>query len=83
MQKSEYITTLSNLYTDNPDSNTDADRLLNTLAKAESLLFDGKEEIQPVKWHQVKRIYNLAVTCIQIVRIIWPYLKMIISLLKK
>jgi hypothetical protein len=82
--KSEYRSTLESLY--NPaavTTNNDADKLLSTLDKAEDLLFDGKDEVQPVKWHQVKRIYQLAGMAIKIVKIIWPYLRIIISLIKK
>lgn len=86
MNQAEYKSTIESLLektnqTDRPTDN--AGELLHTLSKAEALLFEGKDDLQPVKWHQFKRIYNLAITCIEIVRILWPYIKLIISLIKK
>jgi hypothetical protein len=84
MNQAEYKNTLHSLYQNtNHAPGDDSLKLIQTLDKAQVLLFDGKEEIQPVKWHQLTRIYKLAVTCIDIVRILWPYLRFIISLLKK
>jgi len=84
MNQAEYKNTLHSLYqSTNHATGDDSLKLIQTLDKAQVLLFDGKEEIQPVKWHQLTRIYKLAVTCIDIVRILWPYLRFIISLLKK
>jgi len=84
MKSSEYRQTILDLSVERLGKQPNpADDLLLTLDKAGVLLFEGKEEIQPVKWHQIQRIYKLAVTCIEIVRIIWPYLKIIIKLIKK
>jgi len=87
MKQAEYNSTISNLLlrrgATTPETSTAADELLSTLFKAEVLLFEGKEDIQPIKWHQLTRIYKLAVTCIEIVRILWPYIKLIISIIKK
>jgi hypothetical protein len=84
MNSSEYRQTIFDLSVDRlGKQSNDADKLLLTLDKAGQLLFEGKEEIQPVKWHQIQRIYKLAVTCIEIVRILWPYLRIIIKIIKK
>lgn len=84
MNSSEYRQTILDLSLERlGKQSNDADTLLLTLDKAGQLLFEGKEEIQPVRWHQVQRIYKLAVTCIDIVRILWPYIKIIIKILKK
>ena len=45
-------------------------------------LFNGQQEIQPIKWHQVGRIYRLAKGFISFLVILWPYIKMIIKFLK-
>jgi hypothetical protein len=49
----------------------------------EDLLFDGKNTIQPLKWYQAKRLYNLAKICIELITLIYPYFQQIIKLLKK
>lgn len=84
MNSSEYRQTILDLSLERlGKQSNDADTLLLTLDNAGQLLFEGKEEIQPVRWHQVQRIYKLAVTCIDILRILWPYIKIIIKILKK
>ena len=67
----------------NHKDNTPSAQLLSSLDTAEKLLFQGKEDIQPVKIYQLKRIYKLAVTFIDVITVIWPYIKMIFKLLKK
>lgn len=85
MNQAEYRSTIESLISksDKEAHTNDAQILIEKLDKAEVLLFDGQQEIQPVKWHQIIRIYKLAVTCIEILRIIWPYIKLIISIIKK
>ena len=60
-----------------------ATKLLTLLDNSEDLLFQGKEEIQPIKIYQVSRIYKLAKTCIEIITLLWPYLRTILPLIKK
>jgi hypothetical protein len=59
-----------------------ASELLTLIDASESLLFQGKNDIQPIKIYQVKRIYQLARTAIEIISLLWPYLKDIIKILK-
>ena len=65
------------------DQDTPSARLIALLDGSEDLLFQGKDEIQPIKIYQVGRIYKLAKTCIEIITLLWPYLRTIITLLKK
>jgi len=60
-----------------------ATKLLTLLDNSQDLLFQGKDDIQPIKIYQVSRIYKLAKICLQIITLIWPYLRTIIPLLKK
>lgn len=60
-----------------------AAKLLTLLDNSQDLLFQGKDDIQPIKIYQVSRIYKLAKICLQIITLIWPYLRTIIPLLKK
>jgi hypothetical protein len=62
--------------------NKQQDKIVRLFDQIESDLFMGKEEVQPVKWHQVGRIYRLAKSFIEFIVIVWPYIKMIIKLLK-
>jgi len=67
--------------------NTEPDNLAQSQAAAileaiENDLFQGKEDVQPLKWHQLGRIYRLAKAFIQFLIIAWPYIKYIIKLLK-
>lgn len=64
-------------------SDTPAARLISILDSSELLLFQGKDEIQPIKIYQIKRIYALAKICIELITLLWPYLKVILNLLKK
>jgi len=66
-----------------PTADTPAAKLISLLDSSNDLLFQGKEEIQPIKIYQVGRIYKLAKSCIEIITLIWPYLKFILPLLKK
>lgn len=59
-----------------------ASELLSLIEQSETLLFQGQQNIQPVKLYQVVRIYKLAQTAIRIITLLWPYLKDILKLLK-
>lgn len=59
------------------------DKLITTMTKVEKDLFLGSEDIQPVKWHQVGRLFRLAKGFIEMMVILWPYIKMIIKLFPK
>lgn len=59
-----------------------ASELLALIESSESLLFQGQHTIQPIKLYQIKRIYNLALTAIRIITLLWPYLKDILKILK-
>ncbi len=59
-----------------------AEELLNIISDIEYEIFQGKKEPQPLKWHQVKRIYKLAQACIKLVIILIPYIRVIIKWLK-
>ncbi len=65
------------------DQDTPSARLIALIDGSEDLLFQGKDEIQPIKIYQIGRIYRLAKTCIEIITLLWPYLRTIITLLKK
>ncbi len=65
------------------EQDTPSGRLITLLDNSEDLLFQGKEEIQPIKIYQVSRIYKLAKTCIEIITLLWPYLRTILPLIKK
>jgi hypothetical protein len=62
--------------------NKNQDKIIKVFDQLENDLFLGKEEVQPIKWHQISRIFRLAKGFIEVVLIIWPYIKMIIKLLK-
>jgi hypothetical protein len=46
-------------------------------------LFLGTEDIQPLKWHQVGRLYRMAKAFIVVMEILWPFMKIIIKLFFK
>ncbi|HMR88498.1 MAG TPA: hypothetical protein PKD51_10105 [Saprospiraceae bacterium] len=79
----EYKTHLYTLADKETKADTPAASLIALLDNSQELLFQGKEEIQPIKIYQISRIYKLARTCIDIITLIWPYLRTIIPLLKK
>lgn len=64
-----------------PD-NANQDKIIKVFNQIENDLFLGKDEVQPIKWHQLTRIFRLAKGFIEVIVIIWPYIKMIIKLLK-
>lgn len=64
-----------------PD-NANQDKIIKVFNQIENDLFLGKDEIQPIKWYEFARIYKLAKGFIEVIVIIWPYIKMIIKLLK-
>lgn len=59
------------------DRVTEAVRLIETI---ESELFLGQTEIQPIKFHQLIRIYKLAKTFIDVIVIIWPIIRELLKL---
>ena len=59
-----------------------ANDLLTLIEQSENLLFQGQASIQPIKIYQVVRIYKLAATAIEIITLLWPYLKDILKILK-
>lgn len=59
------------------------DKVIQWMAKAEEPLFQGKDEVPPIKIYQVGRIFKLAKLLLELIIIIWPYLKQIIKLFKK
>lgn len=63
-------------------NNVNQDKIIKLFGQIENDLFLGKDEIQPIKWYEFKRIYKLAKGFIEVIIIIWPYIKMIIKLLK-
>lgn len=77
----EFKSELIDLAQSEPD--TPSGRLITLLDNSEDLLFQGKEEIQPIKIYQVSRIYKLAKICIEIITLLWPYLRTILPLIKK
>ena len=77
----EFKSELIDLAQSEPD--TPSGRLITLLDNSEDLLFQGKEEIQPIKIYQVSRIYKLAKICIENITLLWPYLRTILPLIKK
>ncbi len=57
-------------------------QLVELFAQIEDLIFMGKKDPQPLKWHQVKRMYKLAESCVKIVLLLIPYLRVIIKWVK-
>lgn len=62
--------------------NKNQDKIIKVFDQLQNDLFLGNEEIQPIKWHQFTRIFRLAKGFIDVVIIIWPYIKLIIKMLK-
>lgn len=62
--------------------NKNQDKIIKVFDQLENDLFLGQPEVQPIKWHQFTRIFRLAKGFIEVVVIIFPYIKMIIKLLK-
>lgn len=58
-------------------------KLLKWMERAEAPLFQGKDEVPKIKIYQVGRIFKLAELLIELIVLIWPYLKQIIKLFKK
>lgn len=79
----EYSKNINQLAATEQNTDSPAAKLLTLLDNSEDLLFQGKEEIQPIKIYQVSRIYKLAKTCIEIITLLWPYLRTILPLIKK
>jgi hypothetical protein len=79
----EYSNEILELTASVRNKETPAAKLLALLDDSKEILFQGKEEIQPIKIYQVGRIYRLARTCIEIITLIWPYIRIILPLLKK
>lgn len=67
----------------NPNQNEESLQLITSLDSVRNDLFQGKDEIQPIKWHQPMRLYRLAKAFIEIIVVLWPYIKIIISLFRK
>lgn len=63
--------------------NDESQRLITSLDSVKNDLFQGKDDIQPIKWHQPLRLYRLAKAFIEVIVVLWPYLKIIISLFRK
>ena len=80
MTKLEYRKTVHDMAKDK--NAAQAEELIDILDKVEDLIFMGLDEPQPLKWHQIKRIYALAQYCIRLIIILLPYIKMIIKWLK-
>lgn len=59
------------------------DKLINTMKTVEKDLFLGQEDIQPLKWHQVGRLYRMAKAFLVVMEILWPFMKIIIKLFFK
>jgi len=79
----EYSNEILELTASVRNKETPAAKLLTLLDDSKDILFQGKDEIQPIKIYQVGRIYRLARTCIEIITLIWPYIRIILPLLKK
>ncbi len=79
----EYSKNINRLAATEQNADSPAAKLLTLLDNSQDLLFQGKDYIQPIKIYQVSRIYKLAKICLQIITLIWPYLRTIIPLLKK
>lgn len=79
----EYSKNINQLAATEQNTDSPAAKLLTLLDNSQDLLFQGKEEIQPIKIYQVSRIYKLAKTCIEIITLLWPYLRTILPLIKK
>lgn len=62
--------------------NNSQDKIIKVFDQLQDDLFLGKDEIQPIKWHQFTRIFRLAKGFIDVIIIIFPYLKLILKLLK-
>lgn len=80
MTKSEYKKIVHEISDNNHAAQ--ANELIEILEKVQDLIFMGMDEPQPLKWHQIKRIYALAQYCIRLIIILLPYIKMIIKWLK-
>ncbi len=63
-------------------NNVNQDKIIKVFGQLENDLFLGQQDVQPIKWHQFTRIFRLANGFIEVIVIIWPYIKMIIKLLK-
>lgn len=79
----EYSKNINQLAATEQNADSPAAKLLTLLDNSQDLLFQGKDDIQPIKIYQVSRIYKLAKICLLIITLIWPYLRTIIPLLKK
>ncbi len=53
------------------------------IEEIEKELFLGQTELQPIKFHQLIRIYKLAKTFIEILVLIWPIIRELLKLFKK
>jgi hypothetical protein len=82
MQRADLSNAIRSAHHDADDSIT-AIKLIKSLRESEDLLFQGRDQIQPIKLYQVQRIYRLAKAFIEVIKVIYPYLRTIISLLKK
>jgi alanine dehydrogenase len=56
--------------------------IIDLFEQLEELIFMGSQEPQPLKWHQLKRIYKLAEYCIKIVLLLVPYVRVLIKWVK-
>lgn len=77
MKQVEYVNSLEIKTT-----NDKAAEFIAMLKNIENDLFLGKEEIQPIKFHQIGRIYRLAKSLIEIIVFIWPFIKVIVKWIK-
>lgn len=62
--------------------NKNQDKIIKVFDQLQEDLFLGKDEIQQIKWHQFTRIFRLAKGFIEVIIIIFPYIKLIIKMLK-
>ena len=62
--------------------NKNQDKIIKVFDQLENDLFLGQSEVQPIKWHQFTRIFRLAKGFVEIIVIIFPYIKLIIKMLK-
>jgi hypothetical protein len=81
MQKADYANAVQEA-NENSQSLA-ADNLIKKLKYVEFLIFEEKDTIKPIKLYQIQRIYKLAKAFIEIITIIYPYIKIIISSIKK
>jgi len=65
------------------DTTKKVEEIVLLIEKVEDELFLGKTEIQPIKIHQLVRIYRLAKTFIEILIAAWPVIRQLLKLFKK